>query len=565
MSSSTTSRLALLATVFACFAGNARAAPEISAYYLSGPPAQQDTPGYYATLENLQGLSDKIAVEGANFNNLMLSFVQPSLPNYTPNNLTCTGLFGYTCTGNKGTRGSGDAAADFNTLKGIIAKLRAHGVRTYIAVGGWNFSCHPTIYDATVGKPNACGPEGEVYDTFPNPLTTIPRPAFESSITGSAADSAYRNIVALANDLGVAGIDVDYEEFWHADINAKSWTLTPDTVTPPSRIEETRIEQVNAISSCGMAGADPTCHRAKSARNNKLPEKSGVLAAQRLSDSELMQLGIGEDVYNDSMQPNPGSEAIPRAMPQTIEKFAAILKSLDTSIKSINPSLKLSTAAPATGGIPNMSANWGTVAPNSGIYGGAWWGGNLYGLIYNTAMLHKEEIDKLSYVGIMSYDLSERDCEDGDSPGSEIPCDLVGQVNFYYNQFAAWLKNGSGLPADSPYDTSHVKVSGSRTYAQASIQPRKLLIAPPVTVGFEVGQPAIGNLALTKDDLTKLVDETVKYSQSGIIMWDLYKDVRHDQGNWQPTWATPKDVLKEVCTKMGLSGEHYNCEANIPR
>ncbi|MGY3621978.1 hypothetical protein [Bradyrhizobium sp. USDA 10063] len=523
--STMTLRLVLLSAAFASgLSEYAVAAPEISAYYLSGPSAKKGTPAYYASLENLKELSDKIAAEGSNFNNLMLSFVQPSLTKYTPNSLTCTGLFGYICLkGKEAPKETTDGAADFKRLKGILANLRAHGVQTYISVGGWNFSCHPDIYDRTARTQNACGPVDQVYDVFPNPSKTIPR--FESNITGSAAEGAYKNIVDLANDLGAAGIDVDYEEFWHADINAKSWTLNPDTIVPP-------VE-------------------------NGVP--------QRLSDAELKQLGLGEDVYNPQMEVNPGSEKYARAMPATVDKFAAILKSLERSIKSINPSLKLSTAAPATGGIPNMSANWGTVASNSGIYGGAWWGGNLYGLIYNTALLYKEEIDKLSYVGIMSYDLGERGCRDGDHPDSEIPCDLVGQVNFYYNQFATWLKTGGGLPADSGLTTSHVKLSGSRTHAKASIQPRKLLISPPITVGFEVGQPATGNLVLTKDKLTQLVDGTVKYGQVGIIMWDLFKDVRYDQENWDPTWATPKDVLKEVCTKMGLAGAHYNCKANVPR
>ncbi|MFB9264624.1 hypothetical protein ACFFWD_15835 [Bradyrhizobium erythrophlei] len=517
--------LVLLSIAFSSvFSGYAAATPEISAYYLSGPSAKKGAPDYYATLENLEELSEKIAAEGSNFNNLMLSFVQPSLINYTPNSLTCTGLFGYTCVKEKELpMDATNGAADFKRLKGILANLRAHGVQTYIAVGGWNFSCHPDIYDKTAKKQNACGPADEVYDVFPNPSKTIPR--FDSNITGSAAEGAYRNIVQLANDLGAAGIDVDYEEFWHADINAKFWTLNPDTIIPP-------VE-------------------------NGTP--------QRLSDAELKQLGLSEDVYNPQMEVDSRSEKYARAMPLTVDKFAAILKTLDTSIKRINPSMKLSTAAPASGGIPNMSANWGTVASNAGIYGGAWRGGNLYGLIYNTALLYKEEIDKLSHVGIMSYDLSQRDCKDGDDPDSEIPCDLVGQVSFYYNQFATWLKTGGGLPADSWVTTSNVKLSGSRTYAQASIQPRKLLISPPITVGFEVGQPATGNLVLTKDKLTLLVDETMKYGQAGIIMWDLFKDVRYDQKNWHPTWATPKDVLKEACTKMGLAGEHYNCKTNVPR
>ncbi|WP_445219728.1 hypothetical protein ACKWRH_06080 [Bradyrhizobium sp. Pa8] len=533
MSGSTTLRLALLSTTLAsCLAGDGLAAPAISAYYLTGPGAEKGTPDYYASLENLKELSAKIEHEQTNFNSLVLSFVQPSLTKYTSNDLTCTGLFGNTCTSDKGSTKSvstetRDPKVDFQTLKRVVADLKAHGVETYIAVGGWNFSCHPKIYDATAGKKNSCGPQDELYDTFPNPSTEIPRPDFESSIIGSDADSAYKNIVALANDLGVMGIDVDYEEIWHADINAKLWTLTPDEITPPA----------------------PT---------------NDAMKAEMLDDKALMELGIGADVFGDTLKLNPDSDKLPRAMPRTVEKFAAILKSLDNAIKSINQSLKLSVAAPANGGIPNMSANWETIAPNSGIYGGVWRGGNLYGLIYNTALLHKAEIDKLSHVGIMAYDLGELDCE-RTRPESHIPCDLVGQVNYYYAQSAGWLKNGSGLPANSKFANFHAKVSGSRTGARASIQPRKLLIAPPITIGFEVGQPASGNLPLTRDDLTKIIDETIKHSRSGIIMWDLYKNVRFDRDQWKPNWATPKEVLKEACTKMGLYGQHYNCEANIPR
>ncbi|MCP3380090.1 glycosyl hydrolase family 18 protein [Bradyrhizobium sp. CCGUVB4N] len=532
MSGRRTLRQALLSiTLTSCLAGNGLAAPTISAYYLTGPGAEKGTPDYYASLENLKELSEKIEHDQTNFNSLVLSFVQPSLIRYTSNDLTCTGLFGYTCSSDKGTTKTvstenRDPKGDFETLKRIVADLKAHGVETSIAVGGWNFSCYPKIYDATAGKNNSCGPEYEAYDIFPNPSTVIPRPQFESGIIGSDADRAYKNIVALANDLGVTGIDVDYEEFWHADINAKSWTLTPDNITPPA----------------------PT---------------NDAMKAEMLDDKALMQLGIGADVFDDAMKLNPDSDKAPRAMPWTVEKFAAILKSLDNAITSNNRSLNVSVAAPANGGIPNMSANWDTVAPNSGAYGGVWRGGNLYGLIYNTALLHKAEIDKLSQVGIMSYDLGELDCE-RTRPRTYIPCDLVGQANYYYAQSAIWLKNGDGLPADSKFADLHAKVSGSRTGARASIQPRKLLIAPPITVGFEVGQPASGNLPLTREDLTKIIDETIKHSRSGIIMWDLYKNVRFDRDQWKPNWASPKDVLKEACTKMRLSGQYYNCEANIP-
>lgn len=235
----------LLASSILCFftSGNVIAAnPKISAYYLSGPAAQVDTQEYYASLDNFKKLSRDISKNKSNFNTLVLSFVQPGFVNYEKNSLKCSGLFGYTCTSGQSIsiKEAENARADFMALKGVIADLKSHGVSTYIAVGGWNFSCDPKIYDITASKKDACGNEpGAVYDIFPNPLTKIPR--FDSTITGKAADKAYRNIVNLAANLGVEGIDVDYEEFWHADINAKSWKLTPDSIKVPLNNSETLI------------------------------------------------------------------------------------------------------------------------------------------------------------------------------------------------------------------------------------------------------------------------------------------------------------------------------------
>ncbi|WP_445373908.1 toxin [Photorhabdus tasmaniensis] len=512
-------RCLLASTVLYSFiSGNVIASnPKITAYYLSGPAAQVDTQEYYASLDNFKKLSRDIAKNKSNFNTLVLSFVQPGLVNYEKNSLKCSGLFGYTCISGQtiSTGEAENARSDFMTLKGIIADLKSHGVGTYIAVGGWNFSCYPKIYDITAKKKDACGNEpGAVYDIFPNPMTKIPR--FDSSITGKAADDAYRNIVNLAADLDVAGIDVDYEEFWHADINAKSWKLTPDSIKVPSNNSET------------------------------------------LMTSTLMAKGLGGYVYDASMNIVPGAERIPRAMPATVDKFSAILTSFYTSINAVKPSLQLSTAGPATGGIPNMSANWGTNARNSDIYGGAWWGGNLYGLIYNTALSYPKIINRLSYIGVMTYDLSEKDC--GFIGGGEtyIPCDLPGQVKYYYGQYINWLKSGNEVV------TFHVKLKGARNYAQASVQPRKLLVLPPITVGFEVGKPATGNLPLTKAKLNSILDGTIKYGKTGLIMWDLFKKERYDGNNWKAEWATPNDVLSIACKKIGLTGEHYHCDSSVP-
>ncbi|CAM3934842.1 glycosyl hydrolase family 18 protein [Aeromonas bestiarum] len=496
------------------FASGAMAqTPEITAYYLSGSDAPANTPGYYASLDNLETLSNQVASQKSNFNKLVLSFVQPSLVNYTQNDLACTGLFGYICdtTTQNNLADNNKSIADFSQLRDIINTFKLHGVETYIAVGGWNFSCIPEYYDVTAGKVDACGPAGEQYDSFPNPG---PRNRFDNLISGQAADQAYRNVVQLANDLGVAGIDLDYEEFWHADLNAYSWRLTPDSVQPPA---------------------------------------SNV---EYLDTATLMSRGKGVRVYNDSMQLNPAEQPYPRIMPDTVDKFAAIMRSLYQAIDAINPELALSTAAPATGGIPNMSANWGSNAYTSNTYGGAWWGGNLYGLIYNTALQYPDLVDRLSTIGIMSYDLSETDCG-GDT---NIPCDLAGQVDYYYGAFFSWLKSGDTIRP------GHAVVKGSPSYASAAIQPQKLLISPAITVGFEVGRPATGNLLLSKDLLTDIATRTARYSPSGMIMWDLYKDKRHDEpmGGWDPAWARPNDVLTATCHIMGLSGEQYDCASTVP-
>lgn len=496
------------------FAGAAMAQiPEITAYYLSGSDAPANTPGYYASLDNLATLSNQVASQKSNFNKLVLSFVQPSLVNYTQNDLACTGLFGYICdtTTQNNLADNNKSIADFSQLRDIINTFKLHGVETYIAVGGWNFSCIPEYYDVTAGKVDACGPAGEQYDSFPNPG---PRNRFDNPISGQAADQAYRNVVQLANDLGVAGIDLDYEEFWHADLNAYSWRLTPDSVQPPA---------------------------------------SNV---EYLDTATLMSRGKGVRVYNDSMQLNPAEQPYPRIMPDTVDKFAAIMRSLYQAIDAINPELALSTAAPATGGIPNMSANWGSNAYTSNTYGGAWWGGNLYGLIYNTALQYPDLVDRLSTIGIMSYDLSETDCG-GDT---NIPCDLAGQVDYYYGAFFSWLKSGDTIRP------GHAVVKGSPSYASAAIQPKKLLISPAITVGFEVGRPATGNLLLSKNLLTDIATRTARYSPSGMIMWDLYKDKRHDEpmGGWDPAWARPNDVLTATCHIMGLSGEQYDCASTVP-
>lgn len=495
------------------------AQPEITAYYLSDTENSE-----YASLTNLEQFAHTITTnQKTNFNRLVLSFVQPSLQFYKPemNSLQCTGLFGTFCDSEPELITYEEQQDTFDRLKLVIAELKDSGIETYIALGGWNFSCNPDYYDKTTGQTGACGPDDSQYDSFPNPLDTHPR--FEHPYTAQQARDSYDKVVSLASSLGASGIDIDYEEFWHADMNAFSWNITPDSV----------------------------------------PETDGVTY---VSTIDLENQGKGAEIYDD--QGNfIFDDSTPRIMPDTVDKYAAIIRQIKASIDESGADLSLSTAAPATGAIPTMSANWGVNARTLTTYGGAWWGGNLSGLIYNTALKYPSDINALSSIGIMDYDLSESDCdtsEGGNSDGSFIPCDLQGQELFYFGTFISWLKSGAYavLEDGSHGSPLHAIVKGSPTYAANSIQPQKLLITPDINIGFEVGVPATGSLTLEKVDLSSILGHSSKGSKTGIIMWDLFKDVRVDSGVWQPTWASPQDVLSESCKLMGLSGEQYDCDIN---
>ncbi|MFM4671465.1 hypothetical protein ACEUEG_20910 [Aeromonas media] len=65
----------LFGAITLLFTGGAMAqSPEIAAYYLSGPDAAANTPAYYASLANLETLSQQVASQKSNFNKLVLSF-----------------------------------------------------------------------------------------------------------------------------------------------------------------------------------------------------------------------------------------------------------------------------------------------------------------------------------------------------------------------------------------------------------------------------------------------------------------------------------------------------------
>lgn len=494
--------------------------PVIAGYYLTGP---SDVTGgdRYATLENLESLASNVTDRGTNFNRLILSFVQPSLAYYRPeaNSLQCTGLFGLHC--NSQPDDSTYDTESFYRLKAAISTLKAGGVETYLSVGGAAYSCSPEYYDITVGAKDSCGPADKEYDTFPNPLDNPPR--FDNTYSPEQARASYTKLVQMASNLGASGIDVDYEEAWHADINAYEWRITPDNVEPSPGITYMTTE-------------------------------------------ELLTQGQGDQVYDDDH--NLVIAGTTRTMPDTVDKFAAILREIDANIDAANADLKISIAVPAVGAIPTMSANWGTNAQTVSTYGGAWYGGNLYGLIYNTALLYPNELETVDFIGAMTYDLSSTDC--GAANGTFIPCALDQQVRFYWGTFLSWLRTGAYalLPDDTISSPEHALVKGAPNYAQSSIQPKKVQVTADFAIGLLSGRPGWGDMIMDHNQLSEILNSAKNTGSNSIILWDLFKDVRFDESNggWDDNWPRPTEVLKESCKVMKLasaSHKKYKCNADV--
>ena len=486
--------------------------PEVTAYYLSDSKGEA-----YADLDALKAIINKIKSEkGTTFNKLVISFVQPSLMNYHSSSLACTGLFGYFCDRSDGKKvqeqlNNPQAKQDFKILKNDIAELSNLGVDTYLAVGGWNFSCDPVLYPKSLkamGLSGACGPEGAAYDTLPNP--GIPA-RFDDKASTQDAKLAYQNLVNLTNDLGAAGIDLDYEEFWHADLNSHIWTV-PDSYAAKEL--------------------------AKKYPNNDIPY-----------DALIEHFG-SEPAYSEGGAIGTGSPGI---MPDTVEKFGDIIKTIHHNIKQINPSLKISAALPAVGSTPIMMSKWGLDSNTTYDFGAPWYHGNLKGLMYELAQQDVDTANMIDSMAVMSYDLSK---ENGQYIGKD---GLAGQVAFYMNEYHNWLKSDNPEPGT-------VDASGT-------IRPAKYHLKGKLSFGFEVGKPGYPQndedaLYLTKDDMHKILKD-MKDISSGMIMWDILKDLRYDQsvvGKWDKNWAGTTEVLQNTCStfNLGIQTGLYNCQANVP-
>jgi hypothetical protein len=392
-----------------------------------------------------QYVNDLNKITKPNFNRVIFSFVRPTLTGYSSGNLANTGILGYF------DNGDGNGINSFNQLKSAIALSRQKNIQTFLSVGGWNYSCNYAVYGSKCGDP-ATADNNIHYDWFPDPT---------DSSQANSAEISYTNLVKLANDLNVDGIDFDYEEFWHADQNALTWG--------PSSSGEWSTSIANSI-----------------------------LAAGGPSYDNLMQYGTGG-----------GASYV---MPKTIAKVDGILHDIVDNPSAEN--LLLSAAATPVGGRPATGFVYGDTSPDIYTKGGLWWQGNLKGLWYHLADKDQAIVTRFDSLGLMTYDL----CDDNPqtcAPYSGGPLDLPGQVQAYMKDYLTWLKAQTASPADLSVDST----------GKVTFLPAKYQMSLKLQFGFEVNQPAYpqnvsGQMQLTNSLVNSILSQ--ENASDGVIIWQMY-------------------------------------------
>lgn len=398
------------------------------------------------TLDQLKQYTDDLSkVEKPNFNRVVFSFVKPTLTNYTSGDLSNTGILGYF------DEHDGQGVAAFNQLKEAAALSKQKNIQTFLSVGGWNYSCNFEVFGESCGAASTAE-NGIKYDWFPDP--TDPTQAETAKI-------AYSNLVKLTNDLGLDGIDFDYEEFWHADQYAVNWG----------------------------------------------PSSSGEWS----SDIAQQILAAGGPTYENLMKFGTNSGAA-YVMPKTIDKVDAILHAIADNPAASH--LLFATAAPPVGARPITGFVYGDNYPDIYTKGGVWWKGNLKGLWYELADKDKDIVSRFDSLGLMTYDL----CGDNAqmcAPYGGGPLDLAGQVAAYMKDYSVWLAS------DSPKAASLTV----NNIGKVSFLPAKFKIGSKIQFGFEVNQPAYPKNASGQLQLTNALVDTITQQQKnsgGVIIWQMY-------------------------------------------
>lgn len=440
----------------------------------------------YLLIDNIEELNrylnDLRTIDKPNFNRVVFSFVKPALAQYTSGDLSSTGILGYFDKSND----DGNSVEAFNKLKEAVTLSKTKNIQTFLSVGGWNYSCN----DKAVGTD--CGPAGDHYDYFPDPLDPS---------EAKLAKTSYEKLIQLTNDLGMDGIDFDYEEFWHADKYAVHWL--------PSETADWSTGIANSILSAG----GPTY-------------------------ANLIKYGSTGGAGNGGF-----------VMPKTVDKVAAILHELADNPAAKN--LKFATAAPPVGARPITGFIYGDNAPDIYTKGGVWWKGNLKGLWYSLTNKDKEIALRFDSLGLMTYDL----CGDDAAvcaPYGGGPLDLAGQVGAYVKDYTTWLKTTDSQAVLTVSDIGKV-----------NFLPAKYNLNTKVQFGFEVNEPAYpknpqGQLQLTKTLVDKITQQ--QKNTDGVIIWQMYSQ----QNTKVPGSTTINYTLQKSCETFLEGDDRYDCHSAFP-
>ncbi|KTD41359.1 glycoside hydrolase family 18 protein [Legionella parisiensis] len=415
----------------------------------ASPASNEKVVSVYLLIDNPEHLqhyvNDLLKLKKPNFNRVIFSFVRPTLIDYQTGNLATSGILGYF------TDHDGKGAHAFNQLKAAIKLSEEKNIQTFLSVGGWNYSCNFALVHQACGLASSDINQA-FYDWFPDP--TDPEQA-------SKAKTSYANLIKLANDLGVDGIDFYYEEFWHADQYAVSWG--------PSSSGEWSTDAAQSILNAG----GPTYEN-------------------------LMKYGT-----------NFGYSYV---MPKTIDKVDAILHAImdDPGARY----LKFSAAVPTVGARPITGFVTGDKYPDIYTKGGLWWKGNLKGLWYNLVNKNEALVSRFDSLGLITYDL----CGDSPvecAPYANGPLDLPGQVSAYMKDYTNWLKAEIASKPSLKIDS----------IGKVTFLPAKYHINAKIQFGFEVNQPAYpknikGQLQLTNQLVNIILDQ--QKDSDGVIIWQMY-------------------------------------------
>jgi hypothetical protein len=382
-------------------------------------------------------INDLNSTPKVNFNRIVFSFVRPTLPNYESGNLAHTGILGYF------DEGDGQGVDSFLQLQKAVTLSKQKSIEPFLSVGGWNYSCNYAI------DGSKCGPSDQNYDFFPDP---------NDSEQASLAKASYKNIVRLANDLTMEGIDFDYEEFWHADTYAKSWA--------------------------GQPWATDIAHT--------ILQKGGP------SYDNLMSEATGT-----------GSSFV---MPKTVDKVSAILHLLMDNPAAKN--LRFAQAAPPVGARPITGFVYGDNKDDINTKGGLWWKGNLKGLWYHLTSKDKALVSRFDSIGLMTYDLCGDDAKMC-APYGGGPLDLPSQVKAYMSDYKTWLK--ANKPSDAKLLVSKIgKVSfnPAKYFIDTKLQFGFEVNQPAYPKNVD------GQLQLTKTLVKQILVQ--QKESGGVIIWQLY-------------------------------------------